>query len=248
MSIRINKYICESGLCSRKMADVYVQQGQVLIDGKLARLGAKVKVNSSVTVAGRLIRPLTPEQTVIVALNKPVGVVTTALQTHRRNIVDLVKCGSRVVPVGRLDKDSQGLILLTNRCALVDKILQSDNQHEKEYVVTVNKPVSDDFIAGLCQGVPMLGVVTKACVAVKLSEFVFSITLVQGLNRQIRRMCKHFNYSVTRLERVRIMGMELEGLKPGQWRELDGQSKSILLATLGEKLPEQRVAQPSQGA
>jgi 23S rRNA pseudouridine2604 synthase len=218
--MRINKYICESGLCSRKAADVYVKRGVVLIDGKQAMLGDQVSAGDKVTVDGLAIEPLASDKVIFIALNKPVGVVCTAESTEKRNIVDFVGHNSRIFPVGRLDKDSQGLIFLTNRCDLVDKIVGADSHREKEYLVTVDKEVTDDFIASISRGVPMLGVVTKQCKAVKESQFVFRITLVQGLNRQIRRMCKHYNYSVEKLERVRIMHINLNGLAMGQWRKL----------------------------
>jgi 23S rRNA pseudouridine2604 synthase len=234
--MRINKYICESGICSRKAADVYVKQGVVFIDGKQAMLGDKVSAGDKVTVDGLAIEPLATDKVIFIALNKPVGVVCTAESTEKRNIVDFVGHGSRIFPVGRLDKDSQGLIFLTNRCDLVDKIVGADSHHEKEYRVTVDKEVTDDFIASISSGVPILGVVTKECKAVKLSQFVFSITLVQGLNRQIRRMCKHYNYSVKKLERVRIMHINLNGLAMGQWRQLAEDELAELVQVL-EKEP-----------
>ena len=220
LQMRINKYICGSGLCSRKAADVYVKQGVVFIDSKQAILGDQVFPGDKVTVNGQVIEPLASDEVVFIALNKPVGVVCTAAKTDKRNIVDFVGHDSRIYPVGRLDKDSQGLIFLTNRCDLVDKILGAGNPHEKEYLVTVDNEVTDDFIAELSNGVPMLGAVTKTCKVVKESQFVFRITLLQGLNRQIRRMCQHYNYSVEKLDRVRIMQVNLNGLPLGQWRQL----------------------------
>jgi 23S rRNA pseudouridine2604 synthase len=234
--IRINKYICESGICSRKTADVYVKQGVVFIDSKRAMLGDKVSPGDKVTVDGLAIEPLAADKVIFIALNKPVGVVCTAASTDKRNIVDFVGHSSRIYPVGRLDKDSQGLIFLTNKCDLVDKIMQAGNDHEKEYVVTVNKEITDDFIAGISSGVPMFGIVTKKCKVVKESQTVFRITLVQGLNRQIRRMCKHYHYSVKKLERVRIMHINLNGLSMGQWRQLAEEELSKLVQVL-EKEP-----------
>ncbi len=230
--IRINKYICESGMCSRKAADVYVKQGVVFIGDKKAMLGDKVLPGDKVTLNGLTVEPLAADKVIFIALNKPVGVVCTAEKTEKRNIIDFVGHSSRIFPIGRLDKDSQGLIFLTNRCDLVDKILSGDNHHEKEYLVTVDKEITDDFIAGISRGVPMLGVVTKECKAVKVSQFVFRITLVQGLNRQIRRMCTHYNYSVEELERVRIMHINLNGLSMGQWRELAQEELSELCQVL----------------
>jgi 23S rRNA pseudouridine2604 synthase len=179
-------------------------------------------------VDGLAIEPLATDKVIFIALNKPVGVVCTAATTDKRNVVNFVGHSSRIYPVGRLDKDSQGLIFLTNKCDLVDKILRAGNQHEKEYVVTVNKEVTADFIAGISNGVPMLGVVTKKCNAVKESQYVFRITLVQGLNRQIRRMCKHYNYIVEKLERVRIMHINLNKLPMGEWRNLDEEELLVL--------------------
>lgn len=198
----------------------------MLINGKQAMLGDKVTSADTVTVNGVAIRPLTMDKVIFIALNKPVGVVCTAASTDKRNIVDFVGHNARIFPIGRLDKDSQGLIFLTNKCDLVDRILGSGNQREKEYEVTVNKEISDDFITGMSHGVPILDVVTKHCKVRKLSPYVFRITLVQGLNRQIRRMCKHYDYSVEKLERIRIMHIALSELAPGQWRNL---SESELL-------------------
>jgi 23S rRNA pseudouridine2604 synthase len=191
-------------------------------------LGDKVSPGEKVTVDGLAIEPLATDKVIFIALNKPVGLVCTAATTEKRNVVNFVAHSSRIYPVGRLDKDSQGLIFLTNRCDLVDKILRAGNQHEKEYVVTVNKEVTADFIAGISNGVPMLGVVTKNCNAVKESQYVFRITLVQGLNRQIRRMCKHYNYVAEKLERVRIMHINLNELPLGEWRNLDEEELLVL--------------------
>jgi len=232
--IRINRYICESGICSRKAADLYVKRGVVFIDGKQAMLGDKVSSGDKVTLDGLAIEPLATDKVICIALNKPVGVVCTAASTDKRNIVDFVGHSCRIFPVGRLDKDSQGLIFLTNKSGLVDNILRAGNHHEKEYRVTVNKVITDDFIAGMSSGVPMLGVVTKECKVVKESQYVFRITLVQGLNRQIRRMCKHYNFSVEKLERVRIMHVNLNGLAIGQWRELAEEELAAVFQSITE--------------
>lgn len=219
-SIRLNKYISESGICSRRDADRYVEQGNVFINGKRAAVGDQVYVGDVVKVNGQLIEPRDESDLILIALNKPVGIISTTEDGESDNIVDFVNHSKRVFPIGRLDKDSQGLIFLTNHGDLVNKILRAGNDHEKEYVVTVNKPVTDEFILGLGAGVPMLGTVTKKCKVRKEAPFVFSITLVQGLNRQIRRMCKHFGYEVTKLERTRIMNVNLKGLPIGEWRDL----------------------------
>ncbi|CCG85405.1 23S rRNA pseudouridine(2604) synthase RluF [Erwinia piriflorinigrans] len=219
-SIRLNKYIGESGICSRRDADRYIEQGNVFINGKRASVGDQVFTGDVVKVNGQLIEPRNEEDLVVIALNKPVGIVSTTEEGERDNIVDFVNHSKRVFPIGRLDKDSQGLIFLTNHGDLVNKILRAGNDHEKEYLVTVNKPVTEEFIRGLGAGVPMLGTVTKKCKVKKESTFVFRITLVQGLNRQIRRMSEHFGYEVTKLERTRIMNVSLKGVPPGEWRDL----------------------------
>ncbi|MCE9662229.1 23S rRNA pseudouridine(2604) synthase RluF [Halomonas sp. M5N1S17] len=219
-STRINKFISESGMCSRREADRYVEQGNVFLNGKRAKTGDQVFPGDEVKVNGQLIEPQEAEDLVFIALNKPVGIVSTTEPSEKDNIVDFVKHGVRIFPIGRLDKDSQGLIFLTNNGDLVNKILRASNNHEKEYRVTVNKPITDDFIVGMSSGVRILGEVTKPCKVVKESTFVFNITLVQGLNRQIRRMCEKFDYEVTRLERIRIMNVSLKGLALGDWRDL----------------------------
>ncbi|MEW5560478.1 23S rRNA pseudouridine(2604) synthase RluF [Enterobacter asburiae] len=219
-SIRLNKYISESGICSRREADRYIEQGNVFINGKRATIGDQVNVGDVVKVNGQLIEPRQEDDLVLIALNKPVGIVSTTEDGERDNIVDFVNHSSRVFPIGRLDKDSQGLIFLTNHGDLVNKILRAGNDHEKEYLVTVNKPVTDEFILGMGRGVPILGTVTKKCKVKKEAPFTFRITLVQGLNRQIRRMCEHFGFEVTKLERTRIMNVSLKGLPLGEWRDL----------------------------
>ena len=219
-STRLNKYISESGICSRREADRYIEQGNVFINGKRAGIGDQVVAGDVVKVNGQLIEPRNEEDLVFIALNKPVGVVSTTEEGEKDNIVDFVNHSTRIFPIGRLDKDSQGLIFLTNHGDLVNKILRAGNDHEKEYLVTVNKPVTDEFIRGMGAGVPMLGTVTKKCEVKREAPFVFRITLIQGLNRQIRRMCEHFGYEVTKLERVRIMNVSLKGLPPGEWRDL----------------------------
>ena len=228
-SIRINKYISDSGMCSRRDADRYVENGRVLINDMQAEFGAQVFDGDVVKVDGQLIGQRDETGLVMLVLNKPVGIITSMDESLPDNIGTLIHHSKRIFPVGRLDKDSQGLILLTNHGDMVNKILRAGNDHEKEYVVTVNKPVTDAFILGLSTGVPMLGTVTKACKVVKESEYIFRITLVQGLNRQIRRMSKYFGFEVTRLERVRIMNIHLEGLPLGESRELTGDEEKELL-------------------
>ncbi|EHU0914163.1 23S rRNA pseudouridine(2604) synthase RluF [Escherichia coli] len=219
-SVRLNKYISESGICSRREADRYIEQGNVFLNGKRATIGDQVKPGDIVKVNGQLIEPREAENLVLIALNKPVGIVSTTEDGERDNIVDFVNHSKRVFPIGRLDKDSQGLIFLTNHGDLVNKILRAGNDHEKEYLVTVDKPITDEFIRGMGAGVPILGTVTKKCKVKKEAPFVFRITLVQGLNRQIRRMCEHFGYEVKKLERTRIMNVSLNGIPLGEWRDL----------------------------
>lgn len=228
-STRLNKYISESGICSRREADRYIEQGNVYINGKRAKVGDLVFANDLVKVNGQEIEPRDEEALIFIALNKPVGVESTTESTVRNNIVDFVNHSVRIFPIGRLDKDSQGLIFLTNNGDLVNKILRAGNDHEKEYVVTVNKPVSDDFIEKMGAGVPVLGVMTKKCKVSREAKFAFRITLVQGMNRQIRRMCEHFDYEVSKLERVRIMNVSLKGLAVGEWRDLTEKEMEGLL-------------------
>lgn len=229
-STRINKYISESGLCSRREADRFVEQGNVWINGRRATTGDQVVAGDLVKVNGQEIEPQEEEDLVLIALNKPVGIVSTTESSEKDNIVEFVKHGVRIFPIGRLDKDSQGLIFLTNNGDLVNKILRANNSHEKEYQVTVNKPITDEFIDGMQSGVPILGKVTKRCKVQKESTFVFTITLVQGLNRQIRRMCEYFGYEVTQLIRTRIMNVPLKGLALGDWRDLTAKEIDTIVA------------------
>lgn len=214
--VRLNKYIAESGFCSRREADAYIQAGRVKINGVKVEMGTKVKVGQKVTVDNKPIK--VEEELVYIALNKPVGITCTTEKKIRGNIVDFVGHKKRIFPIGRLDKDSQGLIFLTNDGDIVNKILRAGNNHEKEYIVTVNKPISNEFIKGMSNGVPILDTVTKKCVVKKEGKNRFRIILTQGLNRQIRRMCEYFGYEVTKLERIRIMNINLGKLGDGQWR------------------------------
>ena len=237
-STRLNKYISQSGLCSRRDADKFIEQGNVFINGKKAGVGDRVTVGSTVRVNGQKIEPLEEELLVFIALNKPVGVVSTTEGSERNNIVDFVSHSSRIFPIGRLDKDSQGLIFLTNNGDMVNKILRAGNQHEKEYLVTVNRPITEQFLEGMASGVPMLGVVTKKCKLSQESQYVFKITLVQGLNRQIRRMCEHFNYEVKQLERTRIMNVGIKGLPVGDWRDLTAKELDTLFSLTADSSSE----------
>lgn len=219
-TLRLNKYISDSGICSRREADRFIEQGNVLVNGKKAKVGAQVSERDTVYVNGQVIEPKKAEDAIYIAFNKPVGIVSTTDLGEKDNMIEYISYGERIFPVGRLDKESQGLIFLTSNGDIVNKILRAGNKHEKEYVVTVNKPITDQFIEAMGAGVPILGETTKKCTVTKETTFIFRIVLIQGLNRQIRRMCEYFGYDVIRLERVRIMNVTLKGLPIGEWREL----------------------------
>lgn len=217
-TIRLNKYIGESGYCSRREADKLIEKGVVRINNKVAVMGDKVSPQDKVYVNNKLIS--SAEDFVYIALNKPVGITCTTEHKVRGNIVDFVGHEKRIFPIGRLDKDSQGLIFLTNDGDIVNKILRAGNNHEKEYMVTVNKPITPEFIQKMSSGVPILDTVTKKCIVKREGKYVFRIILTQGLNRQIRRMCSYLGYEVTKLERIRIMNVSLGKLPIGKWRYL----------------------------
>ena len=241
-STRLNKYISESGICSRRDADRFIEQGNVYVNGKRAQVGAQVVAGDTVKVNGQLIEPREADDFIFIALNKPVGIVSTTESSEKNNIVDFVGHSDRIFPIGRLDKDSQGLIFLTSNGDLVNKVLRAGNNHEKDYVVTANKPITDSFIEGLAGGVPILGRMTKKCPVTKVSPTVFNITLVQGLNRQIRRMCEHFGYEVVKLERTRIMNVSLKGIPVGDWRDLTPKELSVLLKSVEDSSSEDNTA------
>jgi len=219
--MRLNKFISDSGVCSRRQADKYIETGHVAINGRKAEIGDMVSKYDKVMLNGNLIESRAADEYVVMAFNKPVGIVSTTEIGVRDSIIDYIGYHERIFPIGRLDKESQGLIFLTNNGDLVNKILRAGNKHEKEYVVTVDKPISDDFIRRMANGVPILGEVTKKCKVARETTTVFRITLIQGLNRQIRRMCEYFGYEVLKLERVRIMNVNLKGLPTGEWRLLN---------------------------
>ena len=235
-TVRLNKFISESGLCSRREADRYIEQGHVFINGRRAAVGDQVKVGDRVRVNGHNLEPRKGDDIIFIALNKPVGVTSTTEEGVRDNIVQFVNHSKRIFPIGRLDKDSQGLIFLTNNGDLVNKILRAGNNHEKEYVVTVNKPLTEAVIQGMANGVPMMGVTTRKCKITQEGPTVFRIILVQGLNRQIRRMCEYFGYEVTKLERVRIMNISLKGLPLGDWRDVTESELDTLYSMLADSV------------
>ncbi|CAB0149713.1 23S rRNA pseudouridine(2604) synthase [Pseudidiomarina piscicola] len=229
---RLNKFISESGYCSRREADRFIEQGAVKINGKPAELGVQVMPGDVVMVNGHTIKPTNKESFVFIALNKPVGIVSTTDSAEPKNMVKFVGHKTRIFPIGRLDKDSQGLIFLTSNGDLVNKILRAGNQHEKEYVVTVDRPITKDFIDGMRGGVPILGTKTKKCKIRQESQFVFRMILTEGMNRQIRRMCEYFGYDVRKLERVRIMNVSLGKLQVGQWRNLTESELAELMKSI----------------
>lgn len=216
MDISINKYISDTGFCSRREADKYIEQGRVTINDDIASKGNRVKDGDVVEVDGEPLKK--KKSTVYIALNKPKGITCTTDLKDKTNIIDYVNFSSRIFPIGRLDKRSEGLIFLTNDGDIVNKILRAGNQHEKEYIVTVDKPVDLEFIKAMRNGVRILGTVTQKCFVQQEGPNRFRIILTQGLNRQIRRMCEALGYEVTTLKRVRIMNMTLKDLSPGKWR------------------------------
>jgi 23S rRNA pseudouridine2604 synthase len=216
--MRLNKFISETGVCSRREADAWIEAGRVSINGTVAVLGTQVNEGDTVCIDGKPVGA--SKKHVYIALNKPPGITCTTERDVKGNIVDFVGHRERIFPIGRLDKDSEGLILLTNNGDIVNEILREENEHEKEYVVTVERPVTEIFLNGMASGVRMLGTVTKPCKVTRIDRCTFKIILTQGLNRQIRRMCSFFGYKVVRLQRVRVINITLAGLKTGQWREL----------------------------
>ncbi|MDF2679571.1 MAG: rRNA pseudouridine synthase [Brevibacillus sp.] len=228
--MRINKYISETGFCSRRESDKLIEAKRVTINGQLAELGSTVNPGDDVRIDGQPVG--TKKHSVYIVLNKPVGITCTTELHVKGNIIDFVNHPVRIFPIGRLDKDSQGLILLTNDGDIVNKILRAENNHEKEYIVTVDKPITPQFVQGMSSGVRILGTVTKPCRVTKIGDHVFKIILTQGLNRQIRRMCQAFGYQVRQLKRVRIMNIQLDNLKVGQWRDLTHQELEELNKSL----------------
>ncbi len=217
-SINLNKYISSTGICSRREAEKFIVDGRVTINGKPTQLGNRVFEGDVVKIDGKSLKP--KPKTIYIALNKPKGIVCTTDSKERKNIVKFVGHSQRLFPIGRLDKPSEGLIFLTNDGDIVNKILRAGNNHEKEYVVCVDKPINEHFINKMSNGIPILGTITKKCKVTQINDKTFKIILVQGLNRQIRRMCEYLGYNVTKLKRTRIMNVNLGNLKIGEWREL----------------------------
>ena len=219
MATRINKYLSEVGFCSRRAADRLIEEGKVTINGEITEIGSKVKEGDQVEVEGQKIINPTNQKNIYLAFNKPIGIVcTTDRRVEPDNIIDFIKYPKRIFPIGRLDKPSEGLIFLTNDGDIVNKILRARNNHEKEYIVGVNRPISKDFIQSMSSGVAILDTVTKNCFVKQLGQKTFKIILTQGLNRQIRRMCESLGYRVRSLKRVRIMNIRLD-VPTGKYRE-----------------------------
>lgn len=215
---RLNKFISETGFCSRRMADKMIDEGRVKVNGKIPELGTQVSTTDTIEINGNPLKP--KDELVYLAFNKPVGITCTTEHKIKGNIIDFINYPKRIFPIGRLDKPSQGLIFLTNDGDIVNKILRSGNNHEKEYIVTVDKPISTDFIKDMSNGIAILDTITKKCFVKKESKYVFRIVLTEGLNRQIRRMCECLGYDVVRLERLRIMNVSIDRLPIGKWRYL----------------------------
>jgi 23S rRNA pseudouridine2604 synthase len=232
-SISLNKYISSTGICSRREADQWIEAGRVAINGQIAQKGNRVTDNDRVTIDGKPLK--NNSKLVYIALHKPPGITSTTDLKDRDNIIDFVNHPQRIFPIGRLDKASSGLILLTNDGDIVNEILRVENNNEKEYIVKVDRPVTAQFIQKMSRGIPILGTKTKPCVVEQKSEFVFKIILTQGLNRQIRRMCEYLDYKVVTLKRIRIMNILLHDLKVGAWRDLTNKELQELKSNLAQK-------------
>lgn len=238
--IRLNKFLSESGVCSRREADRMIEEGRITVDGRRAVTGMRVRPDQEIKV-GKKIISMEREEEVLLAVYKPAGVICTTDRREKRNIVDYVGYPVRIYPIGRLDKDSEGLILMTNIGSLVNKMMRAANYHEKEYLVTVHKPVTDAFLERMAKGVRirkeekgevLLDAMTRPCQVEKLGKCSFRIILTQGLNRQIRRMCEALGYQVTHLKRVRVLNIELKGMRPGTWRRVTDRERKELLELL----------------
>ena len=224
--IRLNKYLSDAGFCSRREADRLIEKGKIYVDGKVALVGQKVTYNQKIECDGKKISR--ENELILIAFNKPRGLICSTVNKEGKNIVDYIDYGKRIYPIGRLDKESEGLILLTNDGSISDKILRSRNNHEKEYIVTVDKDITDEFIRGMSSGVPILDVITKKCRVKKIDSKTFNIVLTQGLNRQIRRMCEYFGYKVKKLKRIRILNIKLGDLPTGKYRDITNEEMEKL--------------------
>ena len=233
-SKRLNKAISDSGFCSRRQADKHIEQGLVSVNDKIAKLGDRAMPTDTIKINNQPI--IKNEELVYIALNKPVGITCTTDKRIEGNVVDFIKHKERIFHIGRLDKPSEGLLLMTNDGDIVNKILRAGNEHEKEYIVKVDRRITDEFLKRMSTGVPILDTVTKKCVVEKVGRYVFKIILIQGLNRQIRRMCEHLGYEVVSLKRLRIMNIHLDNLEIGEWRDLTEKELTDLKNSLGASL------------
>jgi 23S rRNA pseudouridine2604 synthase len=233
-SKRLNKAISDSGFCSRRQADKHIEQGLVSVNDKIAKLGDRAMPTDTIKINNQPI--IKNEELVYIALNKPVGITCTTDKRIEGNVVDFIKHKERIFHIGRLDKPSEGLLLMTNDGDIVNKILRAGNEHEKEYIVKVDRRITDEFLKRMSTGVPILDTVTKKCIVEKVGRYVFKITLIQGLNRQIRRMCEHLGYEVVSLKRLRIMNIHLKNLGIGEWRDLTEKELKDLKNSLGASL------------
>ena len=234
---RLNKAISETGYCSRREADRLIDAGKVKVNGTVAGLGIQIKKNDKIEVEGKVITKEVEE--IYLAFHKPVGVICTTDISIKNNIIDYIKFPERIFPIGRLDKPSEGLIFLTNDGDIVNKVLRSGNNHEKEYIVSVNRKITQSFVRQMSNGVPVLDTVTKKCRVERVTDFTFRIILTQGLNRQIRRMCSYFGYEVTSLKRIRIMNVYLDDLAVGKYRHLTTKEReeiNLLVANSGKTM------------
>jgi 23S rRNA pseudouridine2604 synthase len=229
---RLNKYISETGVCSRRGADKLIEAGKVLVNGEIPELGTRVDDSDAITIDGKPLND--KEKYVYIAFNKPIGITCTTEKKVNDNIVDFINYPKRIYPIGRLDKPSEGLIFLTNHGDIINKILRAGNNHEKEYIVTVDQVITNEFIERMSNGVPVLDTITKKCTVTKISKNIFKIVLTQGLNRQIRRMCAHLGYKVIRLQRTRIMNVNLGIIPIGKWRNLTKDELSVIFLLISE--------------
>ncbi|KOO37363.1 pseudouridine synthase [Priestia koreensis] len=231
--MRINKYVSLTGFCSRRQTDRLIEEGRITINGRICEPGDEVEASDLVLIDHQPI-PIKADP-IYLLLNKPVGVTCTAAPHVQGNIMDFMNFPERIFPVGRLDKASQGLIIMTNDGDIVNRIMRSEHDHEKEYVVTLERPYDDEFLRKMGEGVAILGTITKPCKVTRVDEHTFTIVLTQGLNRQIRRMSKELGHKVMRLERIRIMNLHLDGLKDGEWREFSAEERKELFRLLGQE-------------
>ncbi|MCM3006657.1 pseudouridine synthase [Priestia koreensis] len=231
--MRINKYVSLTGFCSRRQTDRLIGEGRITINGRICEPGDEVEASDLVLIDQKPI-PLKADP-IYLLLNKPVGITCTAAPHVQGNIMDFMNFSQRIFPVGRLDKASQGLIIMTNDGDIVNRIMRSEHDHEKEYVVTLESPYDDEFLSKMAEGVAILGTITKPCKVNRVDEHTFTIVLTQGLNRQIRRMSKELGHKVVRLERIRIMNLRLDGLKDGEWREFSAEERKELFRLLGQE-------------